>query len=38
MENSLLGTWAHTFGPDCPQVIDSHPRWTILDGTSEKKT
>ena len=38
MENTLLDTWAHTFGLDYPQVIDSGPRWTILDGTSEKKT
>ena len=38
MENTLLGTWAHTFGPDYTQVIDSDPRWTIFDGTSERKT
>ena len=37
MENTLLATWAHTFGPDYPQVI-SDPRWTILDGTSGRKT
>ena len=37
MENTLLGTWAHTFGPHY-QVINSDPRWTILDGTSERKT
>ena len=37
VENTLLATWAHTFGPDYPQVI-SDPRWTILDGTSERKT
>ena len=29
MENTQLATWAHTFGPDYPQVIDSDPRWTI---------
>ena len=33
MENTLLGTWAHTFGPNYPQVIDSDPRWRILYGT-----
>ena len=38
MENTLLGTWAHTFGPDYPQVTNSDPRWTILEGTSERKT
>ena len=38
MENTLSGTWAHTFGPYYPQVIDSDPRWTILDGTSERKS
>ena len=38
VENTQLATWAHTFGPDYPQVIDSDPRWTILDGTSERKT
>ena len=36
--SGLLGTWAHTFDPDYPQVINSDPRWTILDGTSERKT
>jgi len=35
-ENTLLGTWAHTFGPNYPQVIDSDPRWTIFDGISER--
>ena len=38
MENTPLDTRAHIFGPDYPQVIDSGPRWTILDGTSEIKT
>ena len=28
----------HTFGPDYSHVIDSDPRWTILGGTSERKT
>ena len=28
----------HIFGPDYPQVIDSNLRWTILDGTLERKT
>ena len=37
MENTPLDTWAHTFGPDFPQVIDRGPRWTILDETSQKK-
>ena len=38
MENTLLGTWAHTFGLDYLQIIDSDPRWTSLDGTAERKT
>ena len=38
MENTLLGTWADTFGSDYLQIIDSDPRWTSLDGTSERKT
>ena len=37
-QNTLLGTWAHTFGPDYPQEIDSDSHWTILHGTSERKT
>ena len=38
MENTSapLDTSAHTFGPDYPQLIDSGPRRTILDGTSER--
>ena len=35
-ENTLSGTWAHTFGPAYPQKIDSDSRWTILHGTSER--
>ena len=27
-----------SYGPDYLQVIDSNPRWTILEGTSERKT
>ena len=38
MENTLFDTWAHTFSPDYRQEIDSDPRWTILHGTSERKT
>ena len=38
MENTLSDIWAHIFGPDYPQVIDSNHRWTVLDGTLERKT
>ena len=27
---------AHTIAPDYHQVIDSDPRWTVLEGTLER--
>ena len=31
--------WSYyPYYPYYPQVIDSDPRWTILDGTSERKS